>query len=97
MNNYLPTDYQSFIHTSRYARWLDKENRRENWGETVSRYMTNVVVPKSRDEVILDDLEERVLTFTLRTSGLWKLQGSGMRERGNVLRAGHRKVYDYGF
>ena len=25
MNNYLPTDYQAFIHTSRYARWLDKE------------------------------------------------------------------------
>ena len=46
---------------------------------------------------ILDDLEERVLTFTLRASGLWKLQGSGMRETGNVLRAGHRKVYDYGF
>jgi hypothetical protein len=46
---------------------------------------------------ILDDLEEQVLTFTLRASGIWKLQGSGMRERGNVLRAGHRKVYDYGF
>jgi hypothetical protein len=46
---------------------------------------------------ILDDLEAPVYTFTLRASGLWKLQGSGMRERGNVLRAGHRKVYDYGF
>ena len=23
--NYLPTDYQSFIHKSRYARWLDTE------------------------------------------------------------------------
>ena len=39
MNNYLPTDYQAFIHTSRYARWLDKEKRRENWGETVGRYV----------------------------------------------------------
>jgi ribonucleoside-triphosphate reductase (thioredoxin) len=39
MNNYLPTDYQAFIHTSRYSRWLPEENRRENWGETVSRYI----------------------------------------------------------
>ena len=43
MSNYLPTDYQTFIATSRYARWLDKENRRENWGETVDRYMMNIV------------------------------------------------------
>ena len=43
MNNYLPTDYQSFIHTSRYARWLEDEGRRENWGETVQRYIENVV------------------------------------------------------
>ena len=35
----LPTDYQTFIATSRYARWLDAENRREYWGETVARYM----------------------------------------------------------
>ena len=45
-SNYLPTDYQSFIATSRYARWLEKEGRRENWGETVSRYIDNVVMPK---------------------------------------------------
>ena len=43
MNNHLPTDYQAFIHTSRYARWLDEENRRENWVETVDRYLDNVV------------------------------------------------------
>ena len=43
MNNYLPTDYQAFIHTSRYARWLDDEQRRETWSETVERYIDNVV------------------------------------------------------
>ena len=43
MNNYLPTDYQAFIHTSRYARWLENEGRRESWSETVDRYMGNVV------------------------------------------------------
>ncbi len=30
--------YQQFIHKSRYARWLDNENRRETWEETVKRY-----------------------------------------------------------
>jgi ribonucleoside-triphosphate reductase len=45
-SNYLPSDYQTFIATSRYARWLEDENRRENWGETVDRYMMNVVNDK---------------------------------------------------
>jgi ribonucleoside-triphosphate reductase (thioredoxin) len=35
----LPTDYQTFIATSRYARWLDSEGRREYWPETVNRYV----------------------------------------------------------
>lgn len=34
----LPSDYQSYIHASRYARWLDNEGRRERWDETVARY-----------------------------------------------------------
>jgi len=38
MQNYLPTDYQNFIALSRYARWKDDEQRRENWSETVDRY-----------------------------------------------------------
>jgi ribonucleoside-diphosphate reductase alpha chain len=38
MQNYLPTDYQEYIHLSRYARWRDDLQRRENWLETVERY-----------------------------------------------------------
>jgi len=38
VSNYLPTQYQQFIHKSRYARWLWDENRRENWDETIARY-----------------------------------------------------------
>lgn len=34
----LPTQLQQYIHLSRYARWLDEENRRETWPETVKRY-----------------------------------------------------------
>ena len=34
----LPTLYQDFIHLSRYSRWMEDENRRETWNETVTRY-----------------------------------------------------------
>jgi ribonucleoside-diphosphate reductase alpha chain len=33
-------EYSTFIHKSRYARWLDDERRRETWHETVARYFT---------------------------------------------------------
>ena len=36
----LPTNYQSFIHMSRYSRWLEDEERRETWEETVDRYLS---------------------------------------------------------
>ena len=38
MSQELPSLYQSFIHLSRYSRWLDDKNRRETWSETVTRY-----------------------------------------------------------
>jgi len=34
----LPTEYQQFIHLSRYARWRHDDERREQWEETVARY-----------------------------------------------------------
>jgi len=36
----LPTQYQQFIHLSRYARWDYDKKRRETWGETIDRYFT---------------------------------------------------------
>jgi len=32
--------YRNFIAVSRYSRWLEDENRRETWAETVDRYFT---------------------------------------------------------
>ena len=34
----LPTQYQQFIHLSRYSRWSYDHKRRESWEETVDRY-----------------------------------------------------------
>jgi ribonucleoside-triphosphate reductase (thioredoxin) len=68
MSNYLPTDYQTFIATSRYARWLEDKKRRENWGETVSRYIENVVAKVTRDEVVLDEVEQAILNLEVMPS-----------------------------
>jgi len=37
-DNYLPTQYQQYIHLSRYSRWDYDKKRRETWKETVDRY-----------------------------------------------------------
>jgi len=34
----LTSQLMQYIHLSRYARWIDDENRRETWPETVDRY-----------------------------------------------------------
>lgn len=38
----MQTAYQQFIYKSRYARWVEEESRREDWNETVDRYMNYV-------------------------------------------------------
>jgi ribonucleoside-diphosphate reductase alpha chain len=91
MNNYLPTDYQAFIHTSRYARWLEEENRRETWAETVSRYMTNVVVKKTRDEIVLDEIEEAILGLEIMPSMRAMMTAGPALERDNT--AGYNCSY----
>jgi len=68
MNNYLPTDYQAFIHTSRYARWLEDEGRRENWGETVGRYMDNLVAPVIPDTKVKGEISEAILGLEVMPS-----------------------------
>ena len=67
MNNYLPTDYQTFIAKSRYAKYFDGKGR-EDWSETVSRYMTNVVRPKVGPEYNISELEQAVLSLEIMPS-----------------------------
>ena len=67
-DNYLPTDYQTFIATSRYARWLEEEGRRETWPETVSRYMNNIIRPKVGAEFNLSEIEQAILSLEVMPS-----------------------------
>ena len=74
ISNTLPTDYQNFIALSRYARWKEDEQRRETWGETVTRYFDymsrhlkdkhNYTLPNT----LRAELEEAVLTQAIMPS-----------------------------
>ena len=90
-NNYLPTDYQAFIHTSRYARWLDKEGRRESWPETVQRYMDNVVRPKLGKDTYVDGIEEAILNLEVMPSMRAVMTAGPALERDNT--AGYNCSY----
>ena len=74
MTNQLPTPYQQFIHKSRYARWLDDEQRRENWSETVDRYVSFMLEQvKSKCGVELstavrEEIEDGILSLKVMPS-----------------------------
>tara|TARA_B100000683_G_scaffold48784_1_gene45891 strand:+ start:773 stop:2698 length:1926 start_codon:yes stop_codon:yes gene_type:complete len=67
LSNSLPTQYQQFIHLSRYSRWLPEEGRRETWSETVGRYFNffeshlEEMCGYKLDSKIKNELEEAIL------------------------------------
>jgi len=93
----LPTDYQKFIHQSRYARWKEEDSRRETWEETVSRYfdfMTDhlfdnfdYTLPSS----IRERLENKVLNLDIMPSMRALMTAGVALERCNV--AGYNCSY----
>jgi ribonucleoside-triphosphate reductase len=91
MNNMLPTDYQAFIHTSRYARWLEDEQRRESWGETVDRYMQNVVYPKGGDDTYTHQIRDAILSLEVMPSMRALMTAGPALERDNT--AGYNCSY----
>lgn len=67
MSNLLPTDYQSFIHQSRYAKYIDGKGR-ESWGETVGRYVDNVVRPVLGNDSWVNQIEQAILSLDVMPS-----------------------------
>jgi len=66
MSNLLPTDYQTFIHKSRYAKYYDGYGR-EFWTDTVERYMINVV-NSLLDPKICREIESAILSTDIMPS-----------------------------
>ena len=96
-SNYLPTEYQSFIHMSRYSRWLEEEGRRESWSETVGRLISffKEHIDNNYDGVIKkkewEDLEEAILSLQVMPSMRALMTSGKALERENV--AGYNCSY----
>ena len=89
MNNYLPTDYQSFIHKSRYAKYIDGKGR-ESWPETVSRYVENVVGDKV-DKETSTEIEQAILSLDIMPSMRAMMTAGAALDRDNT--AGYNCSY----
>jgi ribonucleoside-triphosphate reductase len=96
-SNYLPTEYQSFIHMSRYSRWLEEEGRRETWSETVNRlvsYFKNQIdtnykgVIKNKE---WQEIEEAILSLQVMPSMRALMTSGGALDRENI--AGYNCSY----
>ena len=96
-NNYLPTEYQSFIHMSRYSRWLEDKGRRESWSETVSRLISffKQHIDNEYNSVIKnkewDELEEAILSLQVMPSMRALMTSGDALDRENV--AGYNCSY----
>ena len=90
MNNMLPTPYQQFIHKSRYARWIDDEERREDWDETVSRYISfmdnhvrnkhNYIIPSK----LRSEIEDAIISLKVMPSMRAMMTAGPALNRDNV-------------
>ncbi len=89
-NNYLPTDYQTFIAKSRYAKYFDGKGR-EDWSETVERYMDNVVRPKAGKDSYVNQIRDAILGLEVMPSMRAMMTAGKALERDNT--AGYNCSY----
>lgn len=89
----LPTPYQSFIHLSRYARFLEDQERRETWAETVDRYISYFQKrhPELTEEGVYEDLREAILNQEVMPSMRALMTAGPALDRDNV--AGYNCSY----
>jgi len=59
---------QTYIHQSRYARWIESENRRETWDETVSRYISFFEERTPEAKKVLPELKQAILDMKIMPS-----------------------------
>ena len=81
-SNYLPTDYQSFIHKSRYSKYIDGKGR-ESWPKTVYRYMENVVGDKI-DKQTYNEIEQAIISLDIMPSMRAMMTAGPAAERDNT-------------
>lgn len=88
----LPTDYQTYIHKSRYARFVDEAGRREEWSETVKRLMD--FWREKRPEIgkaTYTEIERAILNLEIMPSMRTMMTAGPALDRDNV--AGYNCAY----
>lgn len=85
LSNPFPDYYSEFIYKSRYSRWLDAENRRENWDETVTRYL-NFIFDQNKlaDQKLYDELFEAIYCLEIMPSMRAMMTAGPAAERDNT-------------
>tara|TARA_B110000208_G_scaffold188181_1_gene247383 strand:+ start:43 stop:1917 length:1875 start_codon:yes stop_codon:yes gene_type:complete len=84
MENKLPSVYQDVIALSRYARYLEKENRRETWEETVDR-MVNYLQSKNKGlDKEFKEIRKAVLNLEIMPSMRLMMSAGDACERDNI-------------
>lgn len=85
-------DLQTFVHRSRYARFLPEQGRRETWEETVERYIQNVVIPRvsgdfdtfSDNGLIIEELRQAIVNMEVMPSMRGLMTAGPALNRDNV-------------
>ena len=91
MNNALPTDYQNFIAISRYARWMDDQQRRETWSETVTRYVDFISSKANIDYDTTEQIWDAIYSLQVMPSMRALMTAGPALERDNT--AGYNCAY----
>ena len=76
--------YQSYIHKSRYARYLPDEQRRETWDETVDRYISYFKNRGSLDDKTGEELREAITALEVMPSMRALMTAGDALDRDNV-------------
>jgi ribonucleoside-triphosphate reductase (thioredoxin) len=87
----LPTPYQEYIHKSRYARYRDDLGRRENWDETVDRYIDFFKGRVTSNKVPWSELREAIINLDVMPSMRCLMTAGPALERDHV--AGYNCSY----
>lgn len=86
----LPTLYQQFIYKSRYAKWLPEENRREDWPETIDRYLgffkTSLATNQgyTLDQALYEELKSSIVNLEVMPSMRAMMSAGPALKRCNV-------------
>jgi len=78
------TNYSKFIHKSRYARYIEAEQRRESWEETVDRLVSYLKIKTTAKSIPWDDLKQSIVDLEVMPSMRLLMTAGEACDRDNI-------------